>query len=262
MNKVFLLKQRLQAIADSIETHPQGLGLLGLGSAGKEIQRMDEYSDLDFFIIVETGYKQQFIENLDWLSNIQPIAWCFKNTDDGYKLLFNDGVFCEFGVFDPDELAHIAYSEGEFIWKQDHLDENFKTPVLSPPEAIHDETFLLGELLTNLYVGLCRLKRGERCSAMRFIQVYALDRLISLLDLKASYLEPVDDKSFEADASLKDAFCPDRRVEQRHARYQQLLSDCSQGIDKSILSARTMLEFVKTHYSVNAAIEKEIRTLL
>ncbi len=40
--------------------------------------------------------------------------------------------------------------------------------------------WLLGEALTNLYVGLQRELRGERLSAMRFIQGYALDRLVAL----------------------------------------------------------------------------------
>jgi hypothetical protein len=62
--------------------------LLALGSAGLERQRLDRYSDLDFFVIVAQGYKVHYIESLDWLA-------------DGHKALMTDGIFCEFAVFEP-----------------------------------------------------------------------------------------------------------------------------------------------------------------
>ncbi|WOH36323.1 hypothetical protein RI844_13195 [Thalassotalea fonticola] len=252
MNKVTLLKNRLNEIADSLKCHPNGLGLLGLGSAGKEFNRMDEYSDLDFFAIVGEGHKQQFIDNLSWLAHIHEIAWCFKNTTDGYKLLFADGIFCEFAVFEPKELRHIPYSQGHFIWRDEGLAEHNCKPVIAAPQHSFDEGFLLGELLTNLYVGLCRYRRGEQCSAMRFIQVYAVDRLIRLLDLLQQHDEGID----------KDKFCLDRRVEQRQPEFKQLLMQCSQGAEKCTESAHAMLQFVKQHYSIDKILEQEIRQLI
>ncbi|MBE1299306.1 MAG: hypothetical protein GJ680_05295 [Alteromonadaceae bacterium] len=252
MDKVFKLKQRLQQIADSLKTNPNGLGLLGLGSAGKEIERMDEYSDLDFFAIVAEGYKQAFIDDLSWLSDLHDIAWCFKNTVDGYKLLFSDGVFCEFAVFEPNELAHIEYSEGQFVWRDASVNETLKVPLKQSNSFNTDEAYLLGELLSNLYVGLCRMKRGELISATRFIQVYALDRLINLLDLRFP----------GAQSHLTDKFCLDRRVEQRHPQLQPLLLECSQGAAGNIESARAMLTYVCEHYCVNADLEAEIKALL
>jgi len=252
MDKVKLLKQRLNDIAVSLKNSPDGLGLLGLGSAGKAFERMDEYSDLDFFAIVRTGCKQQFIENLDWLDNIHDITWRFKNTNDGYKLLFSDFIFCEFAVFEPQELATISYSEGRFIWRDKCLAESLCKAVLAIPNVSEDETFLLGELLTNLYVGLCRYRRGEKCSAMRFIQIYAVNRLISLLDLHQQQNTNID----------KDDFCLDRRVEQRHPNHQQLLLQCSQGAEKSLESAKVMLEFVKKHYSIDKTLEQAISSLI
>jgi hypothetical protein len=200
MNKINLLKTRLSEIANALKKDPNGLGLLGLGSAGKELIRMDEYSDLDFFAIVSEGNKQQYIEDLSWLSDIHPIAWCFRNTADGYKLLFADGVFCEFAVFEPNELAHTAYSEGKYIYRDNQLSGTTAKPEVALPQHSEDESYLLGELLTNLYVGLCRYRRGEKLSAMRFIQVHAVDRLITLLDRKSS----IQEGEFE---NHVDAFC-------------------------------------------------------
>jgi len=252
MDKIKLLKQRLNEIALSLKSNPNGLGLLGLGSAGKEINRMDEYSDLDFFVIVKEGYKQQFIDNLDWLANIHDITWCFKNTEDGYKLLFSDLIFCEFAIFEPQELVTIPYSEGKFIWKDECLAEHLCKSALVKPQISNNETFLLGELLSNLYVGLCRYQRGEKCSALRFIQVYAVDRLISLLDLHQRQVSKID----------QDEFCLNRRVEQRHPNYQQLLLQCMQGSEKSLESAKVMLKFVKQHYNIDKKLEQVIRSLV
>lgn len=54
-DKTLLLRQRLQQIGDVLRTDPHGLGLLGLGSSSKELDRMDMYSDLDFFALVADG---------------------------------------------------------------------------------------------------------------------------------------------------------------------------------------------------------------
>ncbi len=251
MNKVMLLQYRLKEIGQSLKYHHDGLGLLGLGSAGKALDRMDEYSDLDFFAIVRDGHKQRFIENLDWLSNIQDIAWCFKNSADGYKLLFVDGVFCEFAVFEADELVDIPYSEGRFIWRDECISAQACRPMRATPENSQDQSFLIGELLTNLYVGLCRYRRGEKCSAMRFIQVYAVDRMITLLDMQQS----------AHGSSDKDEFCLDRRVEQRHPKYQQLLMQCTQGSEKCSESALVMLDYVIQQYRIDNSLVDEIKLL-
>src|SRR5512145_3267505 len=96
--KQFLLA-RLDQIGAALAASGHALALIGLGSVGEELDRLDDYSDLDFFAIVETGHKRRYIDDLDWLSSIAPIAYRFLNSPDGYKLLFTDGIFCEFAVF-------------------------------------------------------------------------------------------------------------------------------------------------------------------
>ena len=98
---------RLNEIGRSLEQSDHALALIGLGSVGLELDRLDCYSDLDFFAIVEAGYKHTYLDSLQWLSGVHPIAYSFPNTEDGYKILFADGIFCEFAVFEPAELEHI-----------------------------------------------------------------------------------------------------------------------------------------------------------
>ncbi len=110
-----ILLNRLDEIGQSLAQSGHALALLGLGSVGDELHRLDEYSDLDFFAIVEPGYKRRYIENLDWLSTLCPIAYHFQNTHDGHKLLFADGIFCEFAVFEPQELQSIPFAAGRIV---------------------------------------------------------------------------------------------------------------------------------------------------
>jgi hypothetical protein len=106
------LLTRLDEIGRSLERSAHALALIGLGSVGLDTHRIDAWSDLDFFAIVETGHKQEYLQNLSWLTNLGPVAYFFQNTVDGYKLLFADGVFCEFAVFEPTELETAVYTTG------------------------------------------------------------------------------------------------------------------------------------------------------
>ncbi|CAH7070451.1 hypothetical protein VCHA54P496_10334 [Vibrio chagasii] len=111
-----MLLQRLDSIGQCLRASNKALALLGLGSVGIETERLDQYSDVDFFAIAQAGQKQHFLNNLNWLSDVHPIDYSVRNTVDGYKVLYADGIFCEFAVFEPHELAHIPFAEGRIVW--------------------------------------------------------------------------------------------------------------------------------------------------
>ncbi|MBP6471036.1 MAG: hypothetical protein KBE23_13090 [Chloroflexi bacterium] len=248
-----LLQQRLDDIGQSLARRNDGLALLGLGSAGAELTRLDAYSDLDFFAIVQPGSKTRYITDLAWLSEIAPIAYAFPNTIDGYKLLFADGIFCEFAVFEPAELAQASFTAVRIIWQAAKFDDRLVTNGKRPfPPATPSPTneWLVGEALTNLYVGLGRFCRGEKLSAMRFIQGYAVDRLADL----APRLEA-------AQPSLPDPFAAERRIEQRLPQFSQHLPDFLPGYENSPAAARAILSFLTQHFPVNPAMAAEILAL-
>lgn len=113
MNKPKQLLNRLDEIGQALSKQQSALALIGLGSVGIELNRLDQFSDLDFFVIVKAGSKSQYLEDLGWLTNIAPVAYYFVNTPDGYKLLYEDGVFCEFAVFDENELGEAVFFSRE-----------------------------------------------------------------------------------------------------------------------------------------------------
>ena len=51
------LLTRLDEIGKSLEDSGRALALIGLGSVGTETERLDEWSDLDFFAAVQPGEK-------------------------------------------------------------------------------------------------------------------------------------------------------------------------------------------------------------
>jgi hypothetical protein len=88
MTKTLLLLTRLAQIGSSLEQTDHALALIALGSVGEDLYRLDEYSDLDFFVIVQPGAKPEFLTQLPWLWSIRPIVYQFRNTADGYKRLW------------------------------------------------------------------------------------------------------------------------------------------------------------------------------
>ncbi len=170
---------------------------------------------------------------------------------DGYKLLFADGVFCEFAVFELDELRNIPFAPGRIVWKRCDVPDTLGQPASkTTPASKRDRDWLLGEAVTNIYVGLQRDKRGEKLSAMRFIQSYAVDRLLELVE----YIE-------SSNKVHRDPFVNERRFEQRYPGLASQLSLWAQGYERNRESALAILEFLEMYFSVNEAMVKEIRAL-
>lgn len=246
------LLTRLDEIGQSLARSGHGLALIGVGSVGLELDRIDEYSDLDFFAIVEEGYKHSYLDSLQWLEDVHPIAYSFLNTVDGYKLLFKDGIFCEFAVFELAELKNIPFAPGRLVWKRADMPDNLGQPNSKPSApSKRDREWLLGEAVTNIYVGLQRDARGEKLSGMRFIQGYAVDRLLELVE----YYEPGNEIH-------RDPFVNERRIEQRYPHLVPQLKSWSQGYEKNRESARAILYFLEEKFGVNEAMAEEILKLI
>ena len=247
MEKDALLR-RLDAIGRALEATGQGLALIGLGSVGVELERLDEHSDLDFFAIVKPGCKQGLIDDIDWLSCVCPIDYAFQNTPDGYKLLFSDGIFCEMAVLEEAELNEIAFAEGRIVWKAEGVDEAIRRPRKAANRQPPEREWLLGEALTCLYVGLLRYQRGEKLSAQRFIQHYAVDRVLELNEL-------------DAPAALRDIFAVERRLEQRHPMLGTRVAEFVQGYERGRESAEALLSYLDENYSINEVMRDRVLAL-
>jgi hypothetical protein len=246
----FLLA-RLEAIGRSLSQRDTALALIGLGSVGLELDRLDPFSDLDFFVIVKPGRKAQYLEDLSWLQEIAPIAYSYRNTRDGYKVLYKDGVFCEFAVFEETELKTAAFAPGRIVWKAPGVAEALARPAQAGNKSRPPSTaWLIGEALTNLYVGLLRDHRGEKLSALRFIQRYAVDHVLAL----AERLQPVA-------ADRQDPFTPARGFERRYPDMVRTLPGFLQGYKRNRASALAVLLFLDQHFTINQAMKQAVLEL-
>ncbi len=246
-----LLLQRLEAIGSSLEKTGLAVALIGLGSVGTELNRLDEFSDLDFFVIVKNGAKQGFLTDLTWLTKLKPVTYFFQNTEDGFKLLFEDDVFCEFAVFEQHELANIPFTAGRIIWKADGIPDEIAVPIRNSSLHKHSLEWNLGECLTNVYIGMKRYARGEKLIAARFVQQYAVDRIIEL-----------NHRIETAKNDMADPFNQERRVEQRYPILNQALSLFVQGYERTPESALAILVWLENKFKINQGIASAIRKVI
>lgn len=240
---------RLNAIAKSLRESERALALLALGSSGLERHRLDAYSDLDFFVIAQPGQKQWFLHNRDWLA--APVAFTFANTVDGYKTLYADELFAEWAVFEPDELTGIPYPPGHIVWHAPGFDTSLATPPTRTRQPARP-SWMLGEALTNLYIGLGRWHRGEKMSGYAFIQQYAVAQVLQL----AAHAET------PASATDADPFDATRRLEQRFPRLAARLPAMLPGYAETPAAAAAILSFLSEHFAVDPAMRRAIERRL
>jgi hypothetical protein len=246
------LLRRLDDIGRALAQRRTALALIGLGSVGRELDRLDAYSDLDFFVIVESGHDQDYLDDLSWLATAHPVIYSFRNSDHGYKFLFADGIYGEMAIFEPDEMATAAYAPGRMVWRRADVSEALASPPVWPPARVSPSVdHLLGEALTNLYVGLARFRRGEKLSAMRFIQQYAVDRVIDLAGLLAG--SPADEEDF---------FDKPRRFERRFPELAGVLPSLMQGYERSPESAAAILALLGRRFTLDPVMVEAIQSLL
>jgi lincosamide nucleotidyltransferase B/F len=253
MKEVFdmkhLLLERLDQIGQSISTQKGMLALLGLGSVGVELSRLDDQSDLDFFVITEIGFKQHYIDDLLWLENVRPIPYRFKNTNDGYKFMFDDGIYGEFAVFDVSEMDHVTQAEGRIVWIKPGTHINRLTEAKGTHPIIHqtDVKYRLEEALTNLYVGLSRAIRGEVLSGYRFIESYAIGNLLSVIH-HFEVMQDIHD----------DLFNIERRFETHFPTFLNL-KFMLQGYQHIALSSQAILDYIDSKYAINPFFHQQIQ---
>lgn len=243
--------RRLDALAEHLIADPAVVAVVGVGSAGTETARFDDHSDLDFYVVVEDqATKDRYIRTTAWLAGLGGrVAFAFRNTHDGWKVLLDDGLFLELATFTADELPGIPLA-GERVVRGR---PGFAPPARPAPARDAHDTVAhhVDDVLTNLFVGLHRELRGERLAAHRFVQVYALDHVLALLRL--------DDATAQR---WPDPFEATRRVEQARTGRQPDWAALVQGYGRTAPSARAVLDWLERWYDVSPAMAAAVRELL
>lgn len=201
--------------------------------------------------MVDDGAKQRYLDSIEWLEALSPIAFSFANTVDGRKVLFADGLFAEYAVFTLDELRSSDFSPGRLVWRRDDAPLGLETSGRTPGASPHDDPgHQVNEALTNLYVGLHRDARGEVLSATRLIQSHAVDRLISFLDLTTPGVAP-----------RQDVFAIERGAELRFTPDVLPLAALVPGYGRNREAALAMLAWLEQRAEVDQGLAAAIRAL-
>ena len=246
-----LLLERLSQISEGLKAVDGVIGTIGLGSIGSDKNRLDQYSDLDFFVIVLPDIQEQMIESTNWLSSAGQLDFVFKNSDHGCKALYDDGVYVEYAVFTLEQYRHWKIPGGQVLWAKD-CDELFA--ITDAGQLMHNslkaEHFYINEALSNLYVGLLRLHRGEKLNATRFIQSLAINNILELVDKKHSW------------KTRQDFFVLDRRIEYRISGIEDLLKIFVTGYMANVHAAKSIIDWLNHHYPCNQLMSARIYALI
>ena len=239
------LLRRLDEIGQVLARDARALALIGVGSVGTETNRLDRFSDLDFFVVVKDGHDQEMIADLSWLEAAAPLAFSFRNTSDGHKNFFKDGIYGEFAVFTRDSIRGIPAHGERIVWSVDGFDPA-SLGRRAPSAQQRTEAWMVGELLTNLYVGLTRLGRSEKLSAFRFVQVFAVDQMLNFLRAKSGR------------QGQSDPHDPSRRAEQVFPEQSGGFADLMRGYNGTVESALAILALIETMAVVDSYVKHQI----
>jgi hypothetical protein len=219
-----------------LEGDPRVLGLVAVGSmAGHPDHLPDRWSDHDFFVVVTPGEQEFFRSNLGWLPHAEVIAFSFRETAHGVKVVFRDGHLVEFAVFDPDELGVARVNRYRVLLDRERVGERLARVAgeTASRAIMPSDEWLVGQFLTNLLVGVGRHRRGERLSGRQLVATSALTHLVELLGKHAD----------SAEKARLDSLDPLRRFEAVFPALGRRL-DAAVGLD-TLEMARALLEIAR-----------------
>ncbi|MGN6798494.1 MAG: hypothetical protein ACTHKS_10110 [Gaiellaceae bacterium] len=139
----------------------------------------DEWSDHDFFLITERGAQESLRQDLSWLPARERIAFSFRETEHGLRVLYDDGHLLEFAVFDVEEIALAGVNRYRTLLDRGGVEEACLR-VRHDPRPQHDDDHLFGMVLTAALVAVGRGRRGEVLSAA-FLVTWGLTYLTRLI---------------------------------------------------------------------------------
>lgn len=165
------------------EDHPDVVGLVALGSTAAVGREPDRWSDHDVWVVARDGTAEGFRTDTSWLPDADRIALAYRETAHGVNVIYEDGHFLEFAVFDEADLDIVAGNDARVLVDQAGIAERLdgiltrNAPHPQSPEA------LLGKVLGQVWIGVSRFGRGERQSAHAMVKHHAWMSLLRLVTL-------------------------------------------------------------------------------
>ncbi len=184
-------KRSLKRMDEIAEYYAREHGVLAVAAFGSNAERgrFDAYSDLDFLVFSEPTAKERLLSTVNNLESICPIDGVQICFGDAVKLLFSDGVLCDYGIILPEQLSTFPHGAGRYLWVKNGWDAiglEANEPVRRTAQELQNS------VLFHLYTGLLRAMRGEEAAAFEEIQVQAAQDMLRLMEgEKANPFTPI-----------------------------------------------------------------------
>lgn len=189
---------------------PEVKGLVALGSMAGRGRIPDEWSDHDFWVVVDDGAAERLRTTQDWLPDPERIVLFFRETHHGVKAVYDDGHLLEPAIFEAGELSITRANEYRVLVDKMDLAARMETIAASTAAEASDnqpdDEFLFGQFLTSLLVGTGRWARGERQSGRVFVKQHAVGHLLQLANRHCAPEAPSSVDSLDPDRRLELAF--------------------------------------------------------
>ncbi|MEO7908600.1 MAG: hypothetical protein ABIV47_03015 [Roseiflexaceae bacterium] len=187
--------------------------LIGIGSLAQP-ERVDRWSDHDFWVITTVEGQEHFLTDLSWLPDHSAIALALRPAPEYYTILYTTGHVAEFAVFALTDLSRGQLDRYRMLFDKSAIEPQIQAIYkLTQAKQHADSSHIIGHFLVTLCTGAARDARGERLSAHTYIFQYALDDLLMLITQHIPALQ----------LDLQDRFDPRRRFEQAYPDLSTLL---------------------------------------
>jgi len=181
------LAQHRDALLKSCRSFEGATSLVVFGSATSGSQRRDEWSDLDFNLFLTPSAAEGLDRDWPFLPDPEQLLLTAREGDNGGLALYADGVVYEFGAGRPwtirDPEREVLLDGGDLVWGDP-----------GPPPDPSDQLWLF---LVKLYLGIGRVRRGERVSGGVHVRAHAVTCLAEALrqrlapDAERSLFDPL-----------------------------------------------------------------------
>lgn len=210
-----------RGLADGVRSRDGLSGLALLGSASDEARyRRDEWSDHDFFAVVEAGLGPQIRPDLSWLPDQARLVLTAREGEIGFVAVYDDGHVFEFAFSDVEELAGAVAGDATVVvddaaGSTAALIERARGRAVSADRFDPDNDARL--VLVKLLIGVGRVRRGEVLNGGAFIRQWAVQHLV----------RAIRGRFPDSSTSLRDTIDPLRRFEQDFPQWAERIADAA-----------------------------------
>lgn len=168
-----------ERLVASVASRDDVLGLVLLGS-GAQRERLDEWSDHDFYLVVRDDAAEAMRRDLSWLPEHERVVLAPRETEHGLKVVYDDGHVLEFAVATLAEVASFGTNHHVVLLDRGGVTEAIGSAYAQTPQpAPVDVDRALGLFLSLLLIGVGRARRGELVAAGAHVRTYAVGELLS-----------------------------------------------------------------------------------